>query len=138
MKSTLFLDVIIGEGATIFKLLSRKDKTLLIRRNTKGDQFIYCHPDSQYLPFFILNLGLNVVDSVRGFYFQGDSLAGQRLNKNLHSSTETEDKVKGGFFLNVIVGKGATIFKLLSCKDKTLLVRRNTEEDQATCCHPGS
>ena len=88
-----------------------------------------CHPDSRYLPLFILDLGLNVVDSVGGLYFQGNSLAGQCLDKDLHSSTETEDKMKGGFFLNVIVGKSPAIFKLLSRKDKSLLVRRDPESE---------
>jgi len=114
VKSTLFLNVIVGEGATIFKLLSRKDKTLLVRRNTKGDQTTCCHPGSWYLPFFVLNFGLNVVDSVGGFYLQSNGLASQGLDKNLHSTTEAQDKVKGRLLLNVVVGKGPTILKLFS------------------------
>lgn len=72
-----------------------------------------------------MNLGLNVVDSVGRFYFEGNSLAGQGFDKNLHSTTETEDKMEGGFFLDVIVGKGPAIFKLFSRKDKTLLIGRD-------------
>jgi hypothetical protein len=41
----------------------------------------------------------------------------------LSSSTKTEDKVKSGLLLNVIVRKGTAILKLLSGEDETLLVR---------------
>ena len=33
MESGFFLDVVIREGATIFKLLASKDQALLVRRN---------------------------------------------------------------------------------------------------------
>lgn len=41
----------------------------------------------------------------------------------LTTTTETEDKMEGGFLLDVVVGKGAAVFKLLSGKDQTLLIR---------------
>lgn len=44
----------------------------------------------------------------------------------LASSAESEDKVQGRFFLDVVVSKGATIFELLSSKDQALLVWRNS------------
>jgi len=34
--------------------------------------------------------------------------------------------VQGGLLLDVVVSQGATILKLLTSKDQTLLVRRNT------------
>jgi hypothetical protein len=49
----------------------------------------------------------------------------ERTLTNLHTTTEAEDKVERGFLLDVIVGKGATILKLLSSKDQTLLIRRD-------------
>ena len=45
---------------------------------------------------------------------------------NIHSSTKPEDKVKGTFLLDVVVGEGAPVLQLLPSKDETLLVRRNT------------
>jgi hypothetical protein len=33
MEGRLLLDVVVCQGATIFKLLSSKDQTLLVRRN---------------------------------------------------------------------------------------------------------
>jgi hypothetical protein len=34
--------------------------------------------------------------------------------------------MEGGLLLDVVVGKGTAIFQLLSSKDKTLLIRRNS------------
>jgi len=41
----------------------------------------------------------------------------------LSSSTKTKDKVQGGLLLDVVIGKGASVLKLLSSEDKTLLIR---------------
>lgn len=48
------------------------------------------------------------------------------LLTDLHTATQTEDKVESRLLLNVIVGQGTTVLKLLSSEDQTLLVRRNT------------
>jgi len=48
MEGRLFLDVIVGEGSAVFELLSGKDESLLVRRDS----------------FLVLNLGLDVVNSV--------------------------------------------------------------------------
>ena len=60
MEGGLFLNVIVGESATIFKLLSGKDKTLLVGRNA----------------FLVLNLGLYIIDGIAGLHLKGDGLAG--------------------------------------------------------------
>ena len=44
----------------------------------------------------------------------------------LGASPETENKVKRGFLLDVVVGEGSAVLKLLSGKNQTLLVRRNS------------
>ena len=67
MQSRLLLDVVVAQSAPILKLLSSKNKTLLIR----GDALL------------VLNLGLNVVDGVAGLNVEGDGLASQGLNENL-------------------------------------------------------
>ncbi|QHO59308.1 uncharacterized protein DS421_3g98070 [Arachis hypogaea] len=41
----------------------------------------------------------------------------------LGATAEAEDKVEGGFLLDVVVGEGATILELLAGEDETLLVR---------------
>jgi len=60
MKRRLFLDVVVRKSAPIFKLLAGEDKSLLVWWNA----------------FFVLDFGLHVVDSVRGFNFKRDRLAG--------------------------------------------------------------
>ena len=64
MKGRLLLDVVIGQGTAVLKLLASENETLLIRRNA----------------FLVLNLGLYVVDGVRRFNLEGDGLAGESLD----------------------------------------------------------
>ena len=47
------------------------------------------------------------------------------LDEDLHTTTEAEDKVKGGLLLDVVVGQGAAILELLASKDQALLVWGN-------------
>jgi len=106
VQSRLLLNVVVRESAAILQLLSSKDETLLVWWNS----------------LLVLNLGLDIVNGIRALYFQGDGLSSQSLDENLHATTETEDQVKGGFLLDVVVGEGAAILELLSGKDQTLLV----------------
>ena len=68
MESALLLDVIVGESAAVFELLAGKDEALLIRRNS----------------LLVLDLGLDVVDSISGLDLKSDGLAGEGLDKDLH------------------------------------------------------
>ena len=58
MKCRLFLDIIIRKGTAILKLLSGKDKTLLVGRDA----------------LLVLYLGLYIVDGIARLHLQGDSL----------------------------------------------------------------
>ena len=71
MEGGFLLDVVIGEGAAVFKLLSSKDQTLLIRWDS----------------FLILNLCLDIVDCVRWLDIKGDCLTGEGLDEDLHLAT---------------------------------------------------
>ena len=54
-------------------------------------------------------------------------LAGKNLERGLDdTTTETEDKVKGGLLLDVVVREGAAVLELLTSKDETLLVGGDT------------
>ena len=64
MESGLLLDVVVREGAAVFKLLSGENQTLLVRRNA----------------FLVLNLRLDIVDGVGGLHLEGDGLSGQGLD----------------------------------------------------------
>ena len=73
----------------------------------------------------VLDLGLDVVNGVAGLHLQGDGLARQGLDKDLHATTQPEHQVESGLLLNVVVSQGAAILELLAGEDQTLLVRRD-------------
>merc|ERR1712188_301301 len=110
MKSGLFLDVVVSKSSAIFKLLTGEDKSLLVRWDT----------------FFVLDLGLDVLDGVRWFDIKSDGFTSQGLDEDLHTTSESEDEMKSGLFLDVVVSKSSAIFKLLTGEDKSLLVRWDT------------
>jgi len=110
MEGGLLLDVVIGESATVLELLTSKDETLLVWGNT----------------LLVLDLLLDVVDGIGGLDLKGDGLAGQGLDKDLHTSTKAEDEMEGGLLLDVVIREGATILELLTSKDEALLVWGNT------------
>jgi len=70
-----------------------------------------------------LNLGLDVLDGVAGFDLQSDGLPREGLDKDLHSTPQSQDEMESRLFLDVIVGKGATVFELLAGENETLLIR---------------
>ena len=76
--------------------------------------------------FFVLDLGLDILNGIAGLNFQRDSLASQGFDKDLHTSPQSKHQVEGRFFLNVVVRQGSSIFKLLASEDETLLVRRDS------------
>jgi hypothetical protein len=109
VKSGLLLNVVVRESATILKLLSGKDQALLVRGNA----------------LLVLDLGLNIVDGIRGFNFEGDGLSGEGLDEDLHTATKTENEMEGGLLLDVVIRESATVLELLAGEDQALLVRRN-------------
>merc|ERR1719195_2391643 len=110
VEGGLLLDVIVRKSASILKLFSSEDQTLLIGRDS----------------FFVLDLGLHIGNGVRGLHIQGDGLARQGLHEDLHATTEAEDEVKSGLLLDVIVREGAPILELLSGENQSLLIRRDS------------
>ena len=68
VKGRLLLDVVVTQSATVFKLLTSEDQTLLVRRNA----------------LLVLNLGLHIVNRVRGLNLERDRLASQGLDEDLH------------------------------------------------------
>merc|ERR1712213_206708 len=110
MKSTLFLDVVVGEGSSIFQLLSSKDQSLLIWGNS----------------FLVLDLGLDILNRVRRLNLKGDGLASQGLDKDLHTSSQSENQMQGTFLLDIVIREGSSIFQLLSSEDQSLLIWGNS------------
>jgi len=107
VKSGLLLDVVVAESPAVLELLARKDQPLLIRWD----------------PFLVLDLGLDILDGVGGLNLKGDGLAGEGLHEDLHTSPQTEHKVKSALLLDVVVGQSPAILQLLASKDQPLLVR---------------
>merc|ERR1711928_311555 len=107
MQSGLLLNVVVGEGPAILELLASKDQPLLVWGNT----------------LLVLDLSLDVLDGVGGVHLQGNGLAGQGLYEDLHTSTKTENQMKSRLLLDVVIGEGSTVLKLLSSEEQPLLVR---------------
>ena len=63
------LDVVVREGAAVLELLAGEDEALLVR----GDALL------------VLDLGLDVLNRVGRLDLEGDGLAGQGLDENLHA-----------------------------------------------------
>ena len=68
MDGGILVDVIILNSPAIFKLLTSKDESLLISRNT----------------LLVMNLILQAFNAVLGAAVQSDGLASQSFNKELH------------------------------------------------------
>ena len=73
MEDQLLLDVVIRESTTILELFASENEVWLVVET-----------------FFILDLGLHVVDSVGGF---------------LHPTTQTEDEMEDRLLLDVVNGR---------------------------------
>ena len=63
MESGLLLDVVVRKGSAVLELLTSEDKSLLIWRNT----------------FLVLDLGLDVLNSVGWLDIEGDGLTSEVL-----------------------------------------------------------
>ena len=70
-----------------------------------------------------LDLSLDVLDGITRLDLEGDGLAGQRLDEDLHASPQPQDQVKGGLLLDVVIGEGPAVLQLLASEDQPLLVR---------------
>ena len=64
-----------------------------------------------------------VVNGVGAFDLESDGLSSQGRNEDLHTTTETKDKMESRLLLDVVISKGAAVFKLLSGEDESLLVQ---------------
>ena len=47
-----------------------------------------------------MDLGFNILNSVSWLKIKGYSLSSSRINKDLNTSSKSEDKMESGFFLN--------------------------------------
>jgi hypothetical protein len=110
MEGRFLLDVVVLKSSSVFELLSSEDESLLVWGNS----------------FLVLDLGLNGFNGVGLLNLEGDGLTSESLDEDLHSTSESQDKVKGRFFLDVVVLESTAILKLLTGEDKSLLIWGNT------------
>merc|ERR1719503_103271 len=78
VESGFFLDVIVRKGSSILKLLSSENKSLLVWWDS----------------FFVLDLGLDVFNSVCWLNIEGNGLSSKSLDEDLHSSSKSKDQVE--------------------------------------------
>merc|ERR1719409_261854 len=109
VQSRLLLDVVVSQRPAVLELLAREDQALLVRRNA----------------LLVLDLGLDVLNAVRALDLEGDRLARQGLDEDLHTAAEPQHQVERRLLLDVVVRKGAAVLELLAREDEALLVRRN-------------
>merc|ERR1712095_2458 len=119
MKGALLLDVVVRKSSTILKLLPSKDQPLLVWGNS----------------LLVLDLSLYILNGVRWFNLQGDGLASESLDKDLHTTPQSKHQVKGALLLDVVVRKSSSILKLLTSKDEPLLVWGNSLLVLNLCLH---
>merc|ERR1712200_236898 len=106
MQGRLLLDVVVRKSSSILKLLASEDQSLLIG----GDSLL------------VLDLGLDVLNAIRGLDLEGDGLPGEGLDEDLHTSSESQNKMQGRLLLDVVVRKSSSILKLLASEDQSLLI----------------
>jgi len=87
VKGGLLLDVVVRKSSAILELLSSEDESLLIWWDT----------------FLVLDLGLDVLNSVCWLDIEGDGLTSESLDEDLHTSSESQHKMESGFLLDVVV-----------------------------------
>ena len=110
MESGFFLDIVIRESSSVFKLFTGKDESLLIWWDS----------------FFVLDFGFDILNGVWGLNIKSDCLTSEGLDKDLHTTSESEYKVKCGLFLDVIIWESSSIFQLFTSKNESLLIRWDT------------
>merc|ERR1719436_2372508 len=106
MESALLLDVVVGESSSVLQLLASEDQPLLIW----GDSLL------------VLDLSLDVLNGVGRLDLEGDGLASQGLDEDLHASPESEHEMEGALLLDVVVGESSSVLQLLASEDQSLLI----------------
>ena len=106
VKGGLFLDVVVAQSAAVFELFPGENESLLVWWDS----------------LLVLNFSLDVLNSVAGLNFESDGLSCQCLHEDLHAATQTENQVKGGLFLDVVVAQSAAVFELFPGENESLLV----------------
>ena len=113
MEGGIHLDVVVGDGSSILKLLPFKDKSLRIDVNSQS----------------FVNLGFDAVDCVKWLHSKGDGQPGQSFHLDLNlrrASFGTVDLLEVGTFGNVIICKLPFIEQRLTDKEQWQIIARHS------------
>jgi hypothetical protein len=89
MQRRLLLNVVVIECPSIFELFACENQALLVGRDSRVHTMKRRNNQrlaGLNLPLLILNLRLDIVDSVRRLNLEGDCLSRQCLHEDLHLS----------------------------------------------------
>ena len=106
MEGRLLLDVVVRKSSAVLKLLTSEDESLLIWWDS----------------LLVLDLGLDVLNGVSWLDIEGDGLTSEGLDEDLHTTSESEHEMESGLLLDVVVGEGSAVLKVLSSEDESLLI----------------
>merc|ERR1719516_146631 len=106
MEGRLLLDVVIRKSSSVLQLFASEDQPLLIWGNS----------------LLVLNLGLDVLNAIRRLDLEGDGLPSEGLDEDLHTSSESENEVKGRLLLDVVVRESSSVLQLFASEDQPLLI----------------
>jgi hypothetical protein len=92
VEGGLLLDVVVAQSTAILKLLAGEDQSLLVWGNSIYARIrfqsacspAHLNPAAVDAPLLVLDLGLNIIDSVGRLHLKGDSLAREGLDEDLH------------------------------------------------------
>jgi hypothetical protein len=87
VQRAVLLYVVVRKSVVIHKLLAGEDEALPVR----GDAFL------------LLNLRFDGVDGVGAVGHEGDGLAGESPDEDLHATTQAKHKVQRSLLLHLIV-----------------------------------
>jgi hypothetical protein len=85
VKSRLLLDVVVGKSTAVLELLAGEDQALLVRGNALLVCDLLAMNERRRTAEHTLDLGLDIVDGVRGLDLKRDGLSGKCLDEDLHS-----------------------------------------------------
>merc|ERR1719267_507135 len=109
VQRRLLLDVVVRQSTPVLELLAREDEALLVRWNA----------------LLVLDLLLHILNGVGWLHIEGDGLAGECFDEDLHATAKTKHQVESGLFLDVVVRQSAPVLELLAREDQALLIRWN-------------
>merc|ERR1712180_442109 len=109
VKCGLLLYVVVRQSPAVLQLFTSKDQSLLVWRDA----------------FLVLDLGLDVLDGVRRLHLESDGLSSQRLDEDLHTSSQPQNKMESGLLLDVVVRESPAVLQLFTSKDQPLLIWRD-------------